>query len=563
MCGILGGTVKSWDYKKGIDSIFHRGPDAVKVLSLNNITLAFTRLAVRDLTDNGMQPMVSSDGNVYLVCNGEIYGYELLKKELQLKYHFKSNSDTELIMNAYLEYGDNFVDKIDGMFAIAIYDTRCEQIKLFRDRTGIKPLYYYYGRDGFAFSSELKALENANNSMKWQIDETAIYDYLYYYYIPEPKTMYRNVKRLRPGRKLIYDVSKSSIISNERYWQLKVNQTVDRLRTQEDINSELRYLIEKSVKDQLVADVPVGTFLSGGIDSSIITYESAKINPDINAYSIGFTEIEYDESAYAKLFCEEKGINLKRKILNAKEINKVRKNIRQWYDEPFADTSAYPTFLVSKFAKNDVTVALTGDGGDELFGGYNRYLRFQNIWESMNDKGEKKDGLLLYFHKIKRNKLEREAISSGLGFSDRELLWEYRDKLRIRRDYDPYDSLSKYDNPDLPPFTRMRYLDFKTYLPSDILTKVDRVSMAVSLETRVPFLSREIVEFAFSLSQEECNHDNILKACLKDAYDKIIPHEILYGIKKGFSIPTGYMWRERHEVNLCAGILKEHWGDII
>ena len=558
MCGILGGTIRNWDYEKGIKSIRHRGPDDERVETVDGIALAFVRLAVQDLTAAGMQPMQSEDGQVFLMFNGEIYGYEAVRNELKRKYVFHGNSDTEVILNAYLEWGNSFIEKIDGMFAIAIYDRRNREIKLFRDRAGIKPLYYYISEEGIAFASELKALENAGKNNSWKIDETAIYDFLFYQYIPDPKTMYRQVRKLKPGYKLTYhlDTGRTDI---DRYWRLKVNTTAERRRKREDVAEELRYLIRRSVKNHLIADVPTGTFLSGGIDSSIITYEAAKAAPEIHAFSIGFTEKEFDESEIAERFCLEKNIALKKKVLQVSDIAKIRNRMREWYDEPFADTSAYPTFLVSEFARKEVTVVLTGDGGDELFGGYGRYLSFLDFYKKQKGSGRKEN--LFFWHK-KRGSNELAAIRRGLGMTEREFYWEYERKWKIRRDYNPYDHLLQYDMPDLPPFTRMRYLDFKTYLPGDILTKVDRVSMAVSLEARVPFLSKEVVEFAFSLSEEECNYGEVLKACLKDAYGGIIPDEILHGIKKGFGIPTNYLWREKKAVSLYAGVLEEHWKEL-
>ena len=548
MCGILGGTLSNWDYRQGIKSIAHRGPDDERILTVDGVTFAFVRLAVQDLSDAGMQPMQSQDSDVVLIFNGEIYGYQDVKHELEKKYIFKSSGDTEVILNAYLEWGDAFIDKIDGMFAIAIYDRRSGEIKLFRDRTGIKPLYYYLDSEGICFASELKALEKAGKDNKWKIDETAIYDFLFYQYVPDPKTMYRQVRKLKPGYQLVYNL-KTKRVNIDRYWRLKVNTTVDRKRKKEDISEELRYLIRKSVQEQLIADVPTGTFLSGGIDSSIVTYEASRFIPEIQAFSIGFSEKEYDESEIAERFCREKNILLRKKVLQVSDIAKIRNRMRDWYDEPFADTSAYPTYLVSEFARKEVTVVLTGDGGDELFGGYGRYLAFNDFSS-------------LFCKHTKEKDKELDAIRRGLGMTEREFYWEYEKKWKIRRDYNPFEHLQRYDIKDLPPFTRMRYLDFKTYLPGDILTKVDRVSMAVSLEARVPFLSRKLVEFAFSLSQEECNYGNILKACLKDAYDGIIPDEILYGIKKGFGIPTSYLWREKKAVSLYSGILNEHWKEL-
>ncbi len=553
MCGILGGNVSGWDYEKGIEAIAHRGPNGQRIERYQDITLGFCRLSIRDLSISAMQPMSNIENDVHIIYNGEIYGYEKLKTELKKKYLFRTTSDTEVVLYAYLEYGEAFIDKIDGIFAIAIYDERFQKLFLFRDRAGVKPLYYLYQGERFGFASELKSLEHAVNDFAFRVDNTAVYDFLFYQYIPEPKSLYQSVYKLPPATMLVYDVRGKRLLRTEKYWDLYVNSSVERKRSKEEISEELRYLIKQSVKNQLVADVPVGTFLSGGVDSSIVTYEASRFNPKIQAFSIGFQEKEYDESEIAMKFCKEKDIVIRRKILRISDIGKIRNRIREWYDEPFADTSAYPSYLVSEFARNEVTVVLTGDGGDELFGGYGRYARFYNAYKSVDTS----------LPLSKRLPYERKEVRQGLGVADIDYYKEYVQKLEIPEDYDPYESLYQYDLPELPPFTRMRYLDFHTYLPGDILTKVDRVSMSVSLEARVPFLDRNIIEFAFSLSQEECNAGNGLKACLKEAYEGIIPNEILCGQKKGFGVPQNYLWREKKAESIYAGILNEHWNELI
>ncbi len=551
MCGILGGNVPCWDYEKGIAAIAHRGPDGQRIARYPNVTLGFCRLSIRDLSATAMQPMSNAANDVHIVYNGEIYGYEDLRAQLEKKYRFCTTSDTEVVLYAYLEYGEAFIDRIDGIFAIAIYDERIQRLYLFRDRAGVKPLYYLYQGERFGFASELKALVQAVNDVTLQTDNTAVYDYLFYQYIPEPKSVYQSVYKLPPATMLVYDVQAKKLVRTEKYWHLNVNASEERRRGREEISEELRRLIRQAVKNQLAADVPVGTFLSGGIDSSIITYEASRLVPRIQAFSIGFQEKEYDESGIAMRFCEEKGIAIRRKILRVSDIGRIRNRIRAWYDEPFADTSAYPTYLVSAFARNEVTVVLTGDGGDELFGGYGRHARFYDAHKSENRALPARERLAY----------ERQEIRRGLGIVDADYYREYATRLGIPEDYDPYESLYRYDLPELPPLTRMRYLDFHTYLPGDILTKVDRVSMAVSLEARVPFLNRGIIEFAFSLSQEECNAGSVLKACLKEAYDGLIPDEILYGQKKGFGIPQNYLWREKKAESIYVGILKEHWRE--
>lgn len=539
MCGILGGNHPGWKYAEGIDSIRHRGPDGKRVENYAGMTFAFCRLAIQDLSENAMQPMNSSDHKVHIVYNGEIYGYESLKEELAEKYPFRTSSDTEVILNAYLEYGEQFVDRIDGIFAMAVYDERIQKVYLYRDRIGVKPLYYYYDGSRFAFASELKALRKLLDDVSLTIDRLAVYDYLFYQYVPEPKSMYEKVYKLRPATKLVFDVRSNRITGEDKYWEIKVNASAGRRRKKEDIAEELRALIRQTVREQLIADVPVGTFLSGGVDSSIITCETSRLKPEVNAFSIGFKESQYDESKRAAAFCRKKQISLVQQILHNKDIREIRNRLPAWYDEPFGDTSAYPTYLVSRLARTKCTVVLTGDGGDELFGGYDRYRNVE----------------------VRGGRLNSEDICTQYAY-EASTVEDFRIKWGIPDGYNPYWHYEQYYEEELPVITRMRYLDLMTYLPEDILTKVDRVSMAVSLEARVPFLARRIVEFAFSLSQEECLSGNELKGCLKDAYRGIVPDEVLYGIKMGFGVPDYYLWREKHERNLFAGILKTQWREL-
>ncbi len=571
MCGILGGNNPSWDYTAGIASMAHRGPDGQRIVNYKGITLAFTRLSIMDLSQRAMQPMDSENKKVHMVFNGEIYGFTKLKKRLEKKYKFKTTSDTEVILKAYLEFGDDFINYIDGMFGIAIYDEREQKIKLYRDRAGIKPLYYFFDGKNFAFASELKGIMELCKDIKFEIDYTAIYDYLMLQYIPEPKSMFKNVYKLQPANVLVFDIKNNRIIMNSRYWKLHVNTGVDRRHSRQEIQEHLRYLIGESIKEQLVADVPVGTFLSGGVDSSIVTYEASRIKEDIEAFSIGFSDKDFDESQYAKILTDKYDLNVETNILGKSDIQNIKGSLKQWYDEPFADTSAYPTFMVSKFARNKVTVVLTGDGGDELFGGYTRYYNFLAQKQNYKNKHLKLYGLMQRLGKqigIADEKIyemfgtEFDFYADMMGIRYNNAIEELTKDWKIEKDYDPKWHLKKYYIKDLPPFTRVRYLDFKTYLPGDILTKVDRASMQVSLESRVPFLSKKIIEFAFSLTQEECCPENELKGCLKEAYRNIIPDEILYRQKKGFAVPTDYLRKERHSGSTYLGILQNEWSDI-
>ncbi len=539
MCGIAGGNHPGWHYEKAIASILHRGPDGKNVEMYQGMTFAFCRLAVQDLSVHAMQPMSSPDNLVHIIYNGEIYGYQKLKDDLKNKYQFRTSSDTEVILYAYLEYGKEFVDKIDGIFAMAIYDERVRKVYLFRDRIGVKPLYYYYKDGKFAFASELKALTEMLEDSALEIDTMALYDYLFYQYVPEPKSLYKHIRKLRPAARLIFDTQEKRIIEADRYWNLFVNASVGRKRKREDVAEELRGLIRQIVEEQLIADVPVGTFLSGGVDSSVITYVTNRLKPEVNAFTIGFQETQFDESARADAFCRQQHISLTQQILSSKDVRQIRNDLSKWYDEPFADVSAYPTYMLSRLARTNCTVVLTGDGGDELFGGYAHYKTVASFG----------------------NKPEKEKVYQQYA-KPASAVEDYRIRWNIPKDYDPYWHFDQYYKEELPVFTRMRYMDLMTYLPESVLTKVDRASMAVSLEARVPFLARRIVEFAFSLSQEEYLSDNELKGCLKDAYKGRIPDEILYGIKMGFSVPDHYFWRERHECNMNAGILKVQWSHL-
>ncbi len=547
MCGILGGNNIGWNYKKGIQSMRHRGPDGIRIEALDDFTLAFARLAIIDLSLNGMQPMFAANKQVGIVFNGEIYDYQTLRKQLQDKgYKFKSLSDTEVILNAYLEWGEKFINKVDGMFGIAIYDKRDGTIKLYRDRVGIKPLYYYYDGSNFGFASELKGIVAMCDNITLRIDNTAIYDYLNYLYIPEPKTLYRNIYKVLPGHRLIFDIKRKKILKDNSYWKLKINVQQGKQRNQDDLIAELRALVKKSVSEQLIADVPVGTFLSGGIDSSIVTYESNLIHKNIKSFSIGFTKDEYNELKYVNMLIRKHGIKNEQKFFTNAIYKEVYHNMKKWYDEPFADTSAFPTHFVSELARREVTVVLTGDGGDEVFGGYERYLNMQK-----KDECGKFDNYLIssIFLRLNResdneyiwlddlNYYLRQVVVGRLKTSDAEL----RKRYGIDKDYDKLWALRKYYRKDLPPITRAQFLDLKSYLPGDILTKVDRASMDVSLEARVPLLSRRIVEFAFSLSEEDRCPMREPKGLLKKAYEKELGKTLLYRPKGGFCMPRQFM----------------------
>lgn len=563
MCGILGGNNRNWDYNAGIVCMQHRGPDGIKIVKRQEFILGFARLAIMDLSDQGMQPMWSQNGRVGIVYNGEIYGYQKLKKELSaLGYHFYSTSDTEVILNAYLEWGNDFVNRIDGMFGLAIYDERDMTIRLYRDRVGIKPLYYYYEGNNFGFSSELKGILKMCTNVEFRVDNTAIYDYLNYAYIPSPKTMYQNVYKLEPGYQLIYNMRDRKIVARASYWKMKINCSCGKQRKQEVLLEELRYLIRKSIKQQMIADVPVGTFLSGGIDSSIVTYEGSRKNNQIETFSVGFTDRRYNELDYVQKLVDRYNLISNQRIFKREDIGRLYGKLHDWYDEPFADTSAFPTYAVSALAKKKVTVVLTGDGGDEIFGGYPRYTMLlerenksidntliSNIFQRMNRKGRFTKWRYMFLDDL--SCLEGTYVDS-LSVDDAIL----RKRLGIPKDYDKFWYMRKYYVKELPAVTRGQYIDFKTYLPESVLTKVDRVSMAVSLEARVPLLSKEIIEFSFGLSQEDRCPDGILKGLLKSAYEQMLGSDLVHRAKQGFSMPKEYI---SHRETSREKILRTIW----
>lgn len=570
MCGILGGNIKNWNYQEGIERISHRGPDGQRVIKYDDWTLAFTRLAIMDLSDRAMQPLESPDKNIVILFNGEIYGFDQLRNRLKQKYYFTTTSDTEVILYAYIEYGDTFIDYIDGMFAIAIYDKREGILKLYRDRYGIKPLYYLYKNRQFAFASELKAFVAANGGYDgFIIDKTAVYDYLAYQYIPEPKSLYQDIYKLEPATYLHYDLKRKKVVKKAKYWNLRINTKAHGNKKKTEVLDDIRELVRSSVKKQMIADVPVGVFLSGGVDSSVISYECSRINHDVDSFSIGFENRGYDESAYAQKVADVCNIPNILQILSADDISDMRGILVDMFDEPFGDTTAYPTYLVSVLARKKVKVVLTGDGGDEIFGGYERYRWFIDGCKERLTSGEiienflKKSGFaggVLKGNIIKKFEGDLSAYSRRIGFFEQDIYKAWRKKLHIDEEYDSKWFLRKYYHKELPVMTRMRYLDFKTYLPGDVLTKTDRAAMRVSLEARVPFLDRDLVEYIFALAEDEYFYGNELKTILKKAYEDVLPKDILYRRKQGFAVPGNYI-----SVGNCTSferLLKSEWKNL-
>lgn len=553
MCGILGGTCKEWDYKAAIHEIAHRGPDGERIEEYQDLTLGFVRLAIRDLSDKAMQPMASADGSVILVFNGELYAIDMLRAELEKEFAFNTTSDTEVLLNAYLKYDIEFVNHIDGMFACAIYDRRKDCVMLFRDRVGIKPLYYYYNGHDFAFFSELKAGLRLAGDISAEIDNTALYDYFSYSYIPEPKTCFKLVRKLQPAHMIVFHTRTHLLDAPVRYWELSVNPYEGEQLKRDEIVSTVRSKIEKSVSDQMVSDVPVGTLLSGGIDSSIVTVTASKYTDKLRAFSIGFdvdeTTTIFDESLFAKILSDRNGIELTQKKFTVDELNCLKGKLSEWYDEPFSVISAYPSYFVCDLvSKSGIEVVLTGDGGDEIFGGYSRYVKFRELCSNRRING--KELSLWYYHNMfPRHSRIRKVLLGSLEEYGIMVDWTNQSQIReilskrgivVPKDYDDFWYFRQYDNPELPPITRAQYIDFMTYLPSQCLQKMDRVSMACSIETRVPMCAKDIIEYSFGLSEADRCPIGELKGTLKEAFRGIVPNEILDKEKKGFTYPPFY-----------------------
>ena len=555
MCGFVGGDNPTWNYGDALESIRHRGPDSQSVTSLGDITIAFARLAVIDPTARADQPMSRLNGDVTLAFNGEIYGYKELRAQLEQRGHqFWTTSDTEVLLVAYLEWGDAWVDHVDGMFAGVIHDRRLWELKLFRDRPGIKPLYYFYDGKNFAFASELKAIRVLCRDIPLSPDYTAVYDYLTYRYIPTPKTLYRNVYKLPPAHMCSFDLRARKVKALRRYWSLPVDGAPPPCSA-EQAADQLQELVDESVRSQLVADVPVGCFLSGGLDSSVVVASASRFCDRLKTFSIGFDVSGHSETHYAEAVAKQFRTEHFQRVLSLEECQKLMPRMLTWYDEPFGDTSAVPTFLVSQVAREHVTVALTGDGGDEVFGGYRWYKIFKRC---LLGKPLRILSLDRIFRPLK-NRFARQSVfyrvCNGLEavFSSDMILYStlmrglmpldknaYAERWGIPKDYDDLWYFRQYWRDDLPILTRLQYLDFHTYLPDDILTKVDRVTMAVSLEARVPLLSRGIVEFAFRLDEGTRYLNGQLKGLFRHAFKDRLPRAIINRGKKGFSIPRAY-----------------------
>ncbi len=554
MCGICGildprGGIPRARVESMTEIMRHRGPDAggVWLDSTGTVALGNRRLAILDLDPRSNQPFESDDGTIVLTYNGEIYNFREIRRELEAKGHtFRTESDTEVIIHAYQEWGLDSVHRFRGMFAFALHDSRKRRVWLVRDRLGIKPLLYYHKDDVFAFASELQQF-TADGGFDKELDVSALYDSLTYQYIPAPKTAFRYIRKLEAGHWLLWE---NGAFRTQRYWDVPA--FGERQVTEGEAVARLRDLLDEAVRLRLIADVPVGTLLSGGLDSSAVTWYAQKNHSGpLHTFSVGFDVAANDELDYANLMAKTVGSLHETRTVRLADVQAEAKTLMMLYGEPHGDSSIFPTTLVSRIAREKVTVALSGDGGDEVFWGYKRYLAYPLHSGQRGFPGRTFSRRFLEqvvpLTLRGRNRLLRRHLDEfdlwtlllgGLTKAEKERLIA-PDTLAQFRDYDDYWAFRSYWRPSLPLATRLQYLDLKTYLADDILVKVDRASMSVSLEARVPLLDHKLIEEVFSWPDAVRSDGRTLKYIFKQAMTGILPEAILHKPKHGFSIP----WR--------------------
>ena len=574
MCGIAGyiGETKnpSECLAKMAQAINHRGPDSNGIWTdFKQIGLAHTRLSILDLSDAGHQPMHSVSGNYVLIFNGEIYNHKYLRSELESisNRNWLGHSDTETLLASIEEWGiENTLSKVKGMFAIALWDKRSKNLYLSCDRIGEKPLYYGWVNEQFVFASELKSIKQFpkfNN----EIDRNSLAMFLRFNSIPAPYSIYEKIYKLEPGQ-IVKIHSKSNQIQKYSFWSIeeahKKGNKNKFIGTSNEAVDKLEHLLSNAVSSQMQSDVPLGAFLSGGVDSStIVALMQSCSSSKVNTFTIGFNSKDYDEAKQAAMVAKHIGTDHYDKYVTDSDALDVIPNLPNIYDEPFADSSQIPTFLVSEFAKQKVTVALSGDAGDELFGGYNRYifsektintvLKAPSIIKKLASKtifsiSEEKWTSLLggflnnSFANI-GNKIHKTAdILSSESIRDLHLKlvsqiynpseWlknsnEYKSKLN--------DDIVRFE--ELNSIESMMAYDLISYLPTDILTKVDRAAMSVSLETRIPFLDLDVIEFSASLPIEFKIRNGVSKWALREVLYRHVPKELIERPKMGFGVP--------------------------
>jgi asparagine synthase (glutamine-hydrolysing) len=580
MCGIAGfidfnmvHTIS--DLKVMTDSIKHRGPDGEghKIWKEENVVVGFghRRLAIIDLSENGAQPMVYS--NVAVTYNGEIYNFKEIKKELQeLNYTFNTNSDTEVIIQAYRAWGPQCVHKFIGMFAFVLYDINTKLIYFFRDRSGVKPLYVYEKNGLLLFSSELKAFHTIKLFEK-ELNSEAVTLYFKYGYVPDYHCIFKYCYKVEPGSYIKLNL-RTKESSSVRYWNPFAFHVQTVPIDKSELHSQINELLISAFQYRMVADVPVGVFLSGGYDSSLVAAILQKYSTGkIRTFNIGFEDSEYDESGYADQVARYLGTDHLSILCTAIQAQEIIPDLTYYYDEPFADSSQIPTFLVSKMTTSHVKVALSADGGDELFGGYARKLKILKYHKNINKIplfarkviGEigynaAKTKLLSVPDRVKLHKLSlmfkdpsiENIFDLYLQYYSNKLLSEF-----ISKDFYESDvtNIKKIGN-NFDTINSLLLLEYNSTLSNDMLVKVDRATMANSLEGREPLLDHRIFEYLATIPSDYKIQNGELKILLKELTHKYIPREIMHRPKKGFGVPVSY-WLKNDLKDLTLDVLSQ------
>ncbi|MFN0188044.1 MAG: asparagine synthase (glutamine-hydrolyzing) [Bacteroidia bacterium] len=571
MCGIAGFLSRQSKFNQEdlhlmTNKLAHRGPDAEGYYFDGICGLGHRRLSVIDLSNSANQPMYSADQRYIIVYNGEVYNFQeigakISQEQSSKEFKFKTASDTEIILEAFACYGTEFVHQLNGMFAIAIYDKLSGDLYLFRDRVGIKPLVYYWDGKNIAFASEIKSL-TCTNKIPQVLNKKSVNDFLHLGFIPAPNTIYENVYKLNPG---FYLKLSSEGLEKIQYWNIhhKISNHVH--YDKEEVLVKLSDLIMSSIQYQLKSDVPYGVFLSGGIDSSLVTAQASFLsNVKINTFSIGFEENIVNESKYAKAVAEFLETDHHEFIISHKDVINIIETSFDTYDEPNADSSVIPTLLVSKLAKEHVTVALSGEGADEMFFGYGSYKWAQRLSTPTyrllkNPASEVFKHMSSRFQRIGKllNTSESYNLRSHI-FSQEQYFFTNNEITQLVNP--PYNSsgylnkLIENENEcneiiqntnsrnsqqkrKLSAMEQQALFDISYYLPDDLLTKVDRASMHFALETRVPYLDHRVIEYALNIDPELKFNNNISKYILKEILYKYVPKQLFDRPKQGFSIP--------------------------
>ncbi|MGH9869399.1 MAG: asparagine synthase (glutamine-hydrolyzing) [Candidatus Polarisedimenticolia bacterium] len=558
MCGIAGivsfhaGPPSPDELHAMCGTLAHRGPDDYGHVLRPRAALGMRRLSIIDL-DGGHQPVCNEDGTIWVVFNGEIYNYRELRRWLASRGHvLSSQSDTEVIAHLYEEHGPRLVEHLRGMFAIALWDERQQRLLLARDRMGIKPLYYMVHDGRLLFGSELKTILRASGVPK-ELSWSSVGHLFTFLSTPESESIVSGIRKLEPAHLLV--ASEEGGLQIERYWELRFEP--DEHTDEQATIERLRALLEESVRLHMVSDVPVGAFLSGGVDSSCVVAMMASLSgTPIRTFSIGFPESDYSELCYARMIARRFGTDHHELVLEP-DVLSVIDDLAWYLDEPFGDSSAIPTYMVSKLAAGHVKVVLSGDGGDEVFAGYDRYLveARERQWRFMPAAARGVLGLMsrLIPDGVRgRNYLRHVSLPGPLRYLDGGTLFR-RDDMRRLLHPDAFDRVVRDDpwrsrlalltTPGQHWLSTLQQLDMHTYLPLDILTKVDRMSMAHSIEARVPLLDHKLVEFAAGIPPGLKLRNGQTKHIFKRAMEGLLPPEILHRRKQGFAVPLGRWFR--------------------